>query len=304
MNSSPLRRTLNTAKTFRQWYRQIQASSTSRFRNHTTNSASVAADKSFDTESKFDNYISGKSTHFGYESVNVKDKEGRVRMVFDKVADSYDIMNDMMSGGIHRAWKDFLLDTSGCAAMAKGVRSDTSATLSILDVAGGTGDVAFRFVEAAGCQERAKSSGVDSIQVTICDINPEMLRVGERRARERFGSSLIDDSKALSFVEGHAQSLPFESNSFDLYTIAFGLRNVTDVDMALREARRVLKPGGRFLCLEFSQVPNDYLRSLYDAYSFNVIPVVGEIVAVSYIIVKSGTIHSHISYHALFPTTE
>ena len=96
MNSSPLRRTLNTAKTFRQWYRQIQASSTSRFRNHTTNSASVAADKSFDTESKFDNYISGKSTHFGYESVNVKDKEGRVRMVFDKVADSYDIMNDMM----------------------------------------------------------------------------------------------------------------------------------------------------------------------------------------------------------------
>lgn len=226
-----------------------------------------------------DPYVSGPSTHFGYENVHVEEKEGRVRTVFENVADSYDVMNDVMSGGIHRVWKDYLLDVSAVAAIARGVRSDTSTNLKILDVAGGTGDVAFRFIEAAGCPERAKSSGVDSIQVTVCDINPEMLRVGERRARERFGPSLIDDSKALTFVEGNAQSLPFQDNSFDLYTIAFGLRNVTDVDMALREACRVLKPGGRFMCLEFSQVPNEILRNVYDAYSFSVIPKMGELIA-------------------------
>jgi ubiquinone/menaquinone biosynthesis C-methylase UbiE len=115
--------------------------------------------------------------------------------------------------------------------MAKVIRQqpDQTKKLKILDVAGGTGDVAFRFVEAAGCSERAWSSGEDPITVTVCDINPEMLRVGEARARDRYGSSLLDGTKALSFVEGNAQSLDFPDNSFDLYTIAFGLRNVTDV---------------------------------------------------------------------------
>ncbi len=224
-------------------------------------------------------YIQGEETHFGFESVGVAEKEGRVRQVFENVADSYDIMNDLMSAGIHRYWKDYLLDVSAVASMAQAVRRLPGSELRILDVAGGTGDVAFRFVDAAGCLERSKSSGEDCISVTVCDINTEMLRVGEKRARERFGSSSIDETKALAFVEGNAQSLTFPDNSFDLYTIAFGLRNVTDVDMGLREAYRVLRPGGRFMCLEFSQIPDPILRHIYDTYSFNVIPGLGELVA-------------------------
>ena len=243
-------------------------------------------------------YVSGPETHFGFESVSVEEKEGRVKRVFENVADNYDVMNDFMSAGLHRLWKDELLDMTGVRPMAKAVRrrastsyaSDAAApsgdgtgeeapALSILDVAGGTGDVAFRFVDAAGCQERAKSSGRDEVSVTVCDINPEMLRVGESRARARYGPGVMDDSRALKFVEGNAQCLPFEDNSFDLYTIAFGLRNVTDVDMALRDALRVLKPGGRFMCLEFSHVTNAPLAQIYDAYSFNVIPKLGEVVA-------------------------
>jgi ubiquinone/menaquinone biosynthesis C-methylase UbiE len=192
-------------------------------------------------------YIQGDETHFGFESVGVNEKEGRVRQVFESVADSYDVMNDLMSGGLHRYWKDQLLDMSAVGSMAQAVRrlqqQNTTTissktppgtnlgqiTLRILDVAGGTGDVAFRFIDAAKCPERARSSGEDPISVTICDINPEMLRVGEARAMERYGPSLMHDTKALSFVEGNAQSLDFPDNSFDLYTIAFGLRNVTDV---------------------------------------------------------------------------
>ena len=225
-------------------------------------------------------YVSGDSTHFGFENVKVEEKEGRVREVFENVAESYDVMNDFMSGGLHRMWKDHLLKVSSVAPMAKLVRRSADRELKILDVAGGTGDVAFRFVEAAGCQERSKSTGEDDVQVTVCDINPEMLRVGERRARDRFGSGLLDETRGLSFVEGNAQDLhQFHDNTFDLYTIAFGLRNVTDVDRALREAQRVLKPGGRFMCLEFSQVPNEYFRAIYDYYSFNVIPSIGQVVA-------------------------
>jgi ubiquinone/menaquinone biosynthesis methyltransferase len=224
------------------------------------------------------------------------------------VADNYDVMNDFMSGGLHRHWKDELLRMTGVKSMAGALRRRGAAyafsslddkdgrvgggkgkgggdvgipLLSILDVAGGTGDVAFRFIDAANCVERAKSSGVDEISVTVCDINPDMLRVGEARARVRYGSDLLDDARSLSFVEGNAQYLPFDENTFDIYTIAFGLRNVTDVDMALRDAMRVLKPGGRFLCLEFSRVSNDVplLANVYDAYSFHVIPTLGEVVA-------------------------
>ncbi|KAL7538133.1 hypothetical protein ACHAWF_007119 [Thalassiosira exigua] len=243
-------------------------------------------------------YVSGDTTHFGYESVSVGEKEGRVRRVFENVADNYDVMNDFMSGGLHRYWKDELLRMTGVGPMAKVVRrrawsrcgnsTDNDASgagggderlMSILDVAGGTGDVAFRFVEAAGCEERAKSSGRDEISITVSDINPEMLRVGEARARQKYGAALLDDSSALAFVQGNAQRLPFEDDSFDLYTIAFGLRNVTDVDAALRDAHRVLKPGGRFLCLEFSRVTNAPMARFYDAYSFNIIPKLGEVVA-------------------------
>lgn len=224
----------------------------------------------------------------------MSEKESKVREVFESVAESYDVMNDLMSAGLHRLWKDELIAMTGVASMAKAVRrraatdgevgEDLPPLLSILDVAGGTGDVAFRFVDAAGCAERALSSGRDEISVTVSDINAEMLKVGERRALERYGNDTLlegdgaDNTGALRFVQGNAQCLPFEDESFDLYTIAFGLRNVTDVDMALRDALRVLKPGGRFLCLEFSKVPNPVLSAVYDTYSFNAIPAIGEIV--------------------------
>lgn len=240
---------------------------------------STTAATSSDSSSRPSPYIQGDETHFGFQSVGINEKEGKVREVFESVADSYDVMNDLMSVGVHRYWKDYLLDISAVASMAQAVRKFSGNDLRILDVAGGTGDIAFRFIEAAECPERAKSSGHDNVSVTVCDINPEMLRVGEKRARERFGSALLDESNALSFVEGNAQSLQFSDNSFDLYTIAFGLRNVTDVDKGLREAYRVLKPGGRFMCLEFSHIPNPVLQQLYDTYSFNMIPGMGELVA-------------------------
>ena len=261
-------------------------------------SSTAAANQDASTSSSSSSpYVSGPTTHFGYESVSINDKEGRVRQVFENVATDYDVMNDFMSAGLHRYWKDELLRMTGVGPMSKALRrrasmnyasnlksnndkmEDSEVSFSILDVAGGTGDVAFRFVDAANCEERAKSSGKDEINVTVCDINPEMLRVGESRARKRFGSALFDDSCALKFVEGNAQYLPFDDKSFDIYTIAFGLRNVTDVDMALRDALRVLKPGGRFLCLEFSYVTNIPLAQLYDIYSFHLIPKLGEVVA-------------------------
>lgn len=235
-------------------------------------------------------YIQGSETHFGFEGVAIEEKEGKVREVFENVADSYDVMNDFMSGGLHRYWKDYFVDMTAVASMSKSIRQFAAITidnnkadaanLRILDVAGGTGDISFRFVDAAGCAERSKSSGEDPISVTVCDINTEMLRVGEQRARDKYGSSIIDNSRALTFVQGNAQDLHnFEDNTFDVYTIAFGLRNVTDVDKGLEEAYRVLKPGGRFMCLEFSQVPDPFLRTIYDAYSFNVIPELGNLVA-------------------------
>lgn len=269
----------------------------SNLRYLSTNPNLTKASRNDDVDSTVDNknspYIQGSETHFGFESVGVNEKEGRVKEVFENVADSYDVMNDFMSGGLHRYWKDQLLDMSAVASMAhiirrhevhdspsSGEEQQPNNTLRILDVAGGTGDVSFRFLEAAGCPERARSSGEDPISVTVCDINNEMLRVGEARARKKYGSSLIEGSKALSFVEGNAQDLNnFEDNSFDLYTIAFGLRNVTDVDKGLAEAYRVLKPGGRFMCLEFSQVADPFLRQLYDGYSFAVIPEMGELIA-------------------------
>jgi ubiquinone/menaquinone biosynthesis methyltransferase len=238
------------------------------------------------------------TTHFGYQTVAVEDKQKLVKQVFENVADSYDVMNDVMSAGIHRYWKDYLLEMTHLGPIARAIRQQAhthrlnnvnavevtdvpAPTLRILDVAGGTGDVAFRFVDAAGCVDRAQNSGLDEVQVTVCDINPDMLRVGKDRAMAKYGPTLLENgSQALSFVEGNAQDLHnFPDEQFDLYTIAFGLRNVTDVDAALREAYRVLKPGGRYMCLEFSQVEHTMLRQIYDLYSFNVIPELGHFVA-------------------------
>ena len=188
---------------------------------------------------------------FGTRRVSPEEKTALVRGVFDSVASNYDVMNDLMSGGIHRLWKNRLL------RMIRPREGD-----ACLDVAGGTGDIAFRI--------KAAASGAD---VTVFDLDNAMLRVGRDRAANR---GQVADYR---WITGNAEALPFADNSFDLYTIAFGLRNVTRIDTALREAHRVLKPGGRFFCLEFSHVVDPGLAKLYDLYSFNVIPRIGQVVA-------------------------
>lgn len=199
-------------------------------------------------EPKSDNPNQDRKASFGYREVPEDEKAPLVRGVFTSVASRYDLMNDLMSGGVHRLWKtamiDWLMPRPGQA---------------FLDLAGGTGDIAFRIAEAS--QRMA--------QVTVLDINGSMLDVGRQRAeRQRLSDN-------LTFVEANAEDLPFDDNSFDAYTIAFGIRNVPRISVALAEAMRVLKRGGRFLCLEFSQVDAPVLEKAYDAWSFNAIPQFG-----------------------------
>lgn len=191
-----------------------------------------------------------EETEFGFAHVARGAKQARVDDVFHRVAARYDLMNDLMSGGLHRIWKDVLV-----ARLRPAVRR----SYAHLDVAGGTGDVAFRVARA----------GNRGTKVTVLDINAGMLEVGRERARRQ----KIDGG--LEFVEANAEDLPFPDGSFDSYTVAFGIRNVPRIDVALREAHRVLKRGGQFLCLEFSTVEEAWLARLYDAYSFQVIPRVG-----------------------------
>ena len=198
---------------------------------------------------------SPRNTHFGFRTVGLDDKQAMVDEVFDKVAPRYDLMNDLMSGGVHRVWKDIL------ATAVNPPRNERP--FAVLDVAGGTGDVAFRIAEAGGTGTR----------VTVCDINEDMLGVGRERARQRG----LDDS--VIFMTGNAESLPFPDRSFDACSIAFGIRNVPRIDVALAEFYRVLRHGGRFLCLEFSTVDVPWLDALYDFCSFNVIPALGRTVA-------------------------
>jgi len=194
-----------------------------------------------------------RKASFGFASVGEGAKQGLVNAVFARVARNYDLMNDLMSGGLHRLWKSEFVNL---------LAPPKSAVLyALLDVAGGTGDIARKALEAAGSGTRA----------VICDISAEMMQVGRARA-EGLG-------ERLAFVQGNAESLPFAARSFDAYTIAFGIRNVTHIEAALAEAYRVLKPGGRFLCLEFSSVEVPLLDTLYDVYSFNAIPVLGGLVA-------------------------
>jgi demethylmenaquinone methyltransferase / 2-methoxy-6-polyprenyl-1,4-benzoquinol methylase len=195
---------------------------------------------------------------FGYKAVAEAERQGLVNQVFATVAERYDLMNDLMSGGLHRLWKGDLI------AWLNPPRAGT-APYRLLDVAGGTGDVALRFVAA--------SREARDATATICDISPEMLAVG----RAKIGKAGL--SHRISCVEGNAESLPFDRGSFDAYTIAFGIRNVTHIDRALTEAFRVLKPGGRFLCLEFSKVDVPGLDTLYDFHSFQVIPRLGALAA-------------------------
>ena len=197
-------------------------------------------------------------TWFGFRPVAPEEKRALVRGVFDSVAGRYDLMNDLMSGGVHRLWKAAMLDW---LAPRPGQR--------LLDVAGGTGDIALRFLDRLGGPERAAASGAG---VTVCDLTPAMLEVGRDRAIDRGVLS------GIGWVAGDALALPIAGSACDAYTIAFGLRNVADIDAALAEARRVLKPGGRFLCLEFSRVAIPLLARLYDLYSFEVVPLLGQIV--------------------------
>ncbi len=196
----------------------------------------------------------GETTHFGFRDVPLGDKQTLVNDVFHSVAQRYDLMNDLMSAGLHRVWKDLMINALNPP------RSD--APFALLDVAGGTGDVAFRAAKAAGPGFRA----------TVCDINADMLEVGRGRAVARHLDSQV------SFVEGNAEALAFPNGAFDACTIAFGIRNVPRIDLALGEAFRVLRPGSRFLCLEFSTVDVPGLDRIYDLFSFKVIPQLGRAV--------------------------
>lgn len=189
---------------------------------------------------------------FGYEETSPEEKTRKVLGVFGSVAERYDLMNDVMSGGIHRIWKDRLI------RMIRPKKNER-----FLDIAGGTGDIAFRI---------RKATSPDT-HITVSDINPAMLEVGRMRAQDK------GYIQGFDWIEANAESLPFEDNSFDVYTIAFGLRNVTHIDTALKEAHRVLKPGGRFFCLEFSHVEHPFVGKIYDTYSEHIIPRMGEVIA-------------------------
>ncbi|MBT52678.1 MAG: bifunctional demethylmenaquinone methyltransferase/2-methoxy-6-polyprenyl-1,4-benzoquinol methylase UbiE [Mameliella sp.] len=194
---------------------------------------------------------SGKTTHFGFTEVPEGEKAGRVQGVFSSVASKYDVMNDAMSLGIHRIWKDAMMDW---LAPRPGQR--------LLDVAGGTGDISFRFLKRAGHGH-----------ATVLDLTEPMLVEGRKRAE----ADAMGDQ--LNWVVGDAMALPFPDSTFDVYTISFGIRNVTRPQEALNEAFRVLRPGGRLMVLEFSQIPNDLMQKVYDLYSFNIIPRLGQVIA-------------------------
>ena len=193
-------------------------------------------------------------THFGYRDVPLGDKQALVNDVFHSIARRYDLMNDLMSGGLHRVWKDVMITALNPPR--------DNAPFALLDVAGGTGDISFRAAKAAG----------PNFQATVCDINTDMLAVGRERAQAQH----LDDR--VRFIEGNAEALPFGDGEFDAYTIAFGIRNVPRIPLALKDAYRVLRPGSRFLCLEFSSVTMPGLDKLYDMFSFNVIPRIGQAV--------------------------
>ncbi|GIY47711.1 2-methoxy-6-polyprenyl-1,4-benzoquinol methylase, mitochondrial [Caerostris darwini] len=201
---------------------------------------------------------------FGFEKVSPSEKREKVQSVFSNVAAKYDLMNDVMSAGIHRIWKDYFIHTLSPTVGTK-----------ILDVAGGTGDIALRFLKAAATEDNGAFSDIQDQEshVTVLDINENMLSICKSRAKE------AGVSNSLTCILGNAESLPFPDNTFDAYTIAFGIRNVVHRDEALLEAFRVLRPGGRFLCIEFSEVKNPTFNRIYHQYSHEIIPVLGELIA-------------------------
>lgn len=210
------------------------------------------------------------ATSFGFKEVREEEKSQMVGNVFSNVASNYDLMNDVMSAGLHRLWKERLVS-----------KLNPFPGMKHLDVAGGTGDVAFRILDTINSVNRRALRDVfednlqEETQIYVCDINPNMLNVGKKRAQER---GLREDG-SLIWVEGDAEKLNFDDDTMDGYTIAFGIRNVTHIEKVLSEAYRVLKRGGRFLCLELSHVELPVFKQLYDYYSFSVIPALGELVA-------------------------
>ncbi|KAH8994331.1 UbiE/COQ5 methyltransferase [Lactarius hatsudake] len=206
----------------------------------------------------------GSTTHFGFRMVPEESKESLVRGVFDTVASSYDLMNDAMSLGVHRLWKDSFISL---------LRPGSRGPIRCIDVAGGTGDIALRVLDHA-----RETYGDRETRVDVVDINGEMLKEGQKR----FKKTMYHNTPQIAFLEANAQALPtetFPDNTYDVYTIAFGIRNVTSIPDVLREAHRVLKPGGTFACLEFNKVTNPVLAQVYDQYSFSVIPLLGTILA-------------------------
>jgi len=206
------------------------------------------------TDKKSADNPQGLQVEFGDVLVAAEKKQGLVNDVFDQVADRYDLMNDVMSGGLHRLWKSVLIDMLA--------PPQSPQPFHLLDVAGGTGDIAARFLEAGGA----------GCEVSLCDINPNMIAAGKTRLLSK------NHSKQIHFITGNAEQLPFDNQKFDGYTIAFGIRNVTRIDTALNEAYRVLKPGGRFLCLEFSRLDIPGLDTVYEAYCDNAIPLMGKLI--------------------------
>ncbi|EJC98871.1 UbiE/COQ5 methyltransferase [Fomitiporia mediterranea MF3/22] len=204
---------------------------------------------------------SKSTTHFGFQEVETDTKEDLVRSVFSSVAGKYDLMNDAMSLGVHRLWKDTFVST---------LNPGRKGPLRCLDVAGGTGDIALRILDHAREKHYDRETTVE-----VLDINPDMLAEG----RKRFKLTMYHNTPQISFREGNAQKLDLPSNTYDLYTIAFGIRNCTSIPDVLKEAHRVLKPGGTFACLEFSHVTNPLLSSVYDQYSFSILPLLGSILA-------------------------
>lgn len=200
-----------------------------------------------------------EKTHFGFKEVNREEKASLVKEIFSSVATKYDLMNDLMSAGAHRLWKNKMVEEIS-------LQKNSGQKINFIDVAGGTGDIAFRI--AKKMQNEARD-----FDIKVVDINQEMLDVGAQRA--------VDNNlfSHLNFINCDGEKLSFADESFDFFTIAFGIRNFTNVDQGLREAHRVLKKGGKFICLEFSKVSDPTLQKIYDAYSFNIIPKLGELVS-------------------------
>lgn len=212
-----------------------------------------------------DNKTNSKQTDFGFKRINRDEKEHLVKGIFSNVAKKYDLMNDLMSAGVHRIWKNKMVDEINLSQINSLPNHNYKDSIKFIDVAGGTGDIAFRITKKAREKNLAHT-------IEVVDINQEMLNCGKDRAVD------LNLFSHLNFICANGENLPFSDNNFDFFTIAFGIRNFTNIDQGLREAYRVLKPNGKFICLEFSQVNNYFLQKFYDCYSFNIIPHIGEII--------------------------